>query len=563
MSDIHGFVSAPPGVQTYTDDPLPSRVDLAPPVPERRSRRWPQDTAQWVRRNQVDLVIVAALILVVGLVHGIGMNASPAPVDDEGTYVAQGWAVVARHALTPYTYWYDHPPLGWILIGVWGWFTHGFRPGQLAVVTGREFILVTQLVATALVYLIGRRLGLSRLGSAAAVLAWALSPLVVDYGRQVYLDNVALPFLLGAFALALTPRRGLWALSAAGALLGAAVLCKETFLVFLPALAWQAWQQTDKRTRAFCLTGFLVGLAVVLVGYPLYALLKGELLPGPGHVSLFDAIRFQLSGRQSSGNVFNATSQAGSQVRGWLHLDPWLLGAGTVLLPVAIWVRRLRPVGVAYLIGLLVGVHGGYLPEPYLIALLPLAALVAVGGVAALAGALPPGRGALGERRPRHRMATVRMAVVLAAAGAVTVVGVAPAWARADRSIMTTDAWGPYRQAEAWVEANVSHQSRILVDDTMWVDLEQHGFDHHLQVVWFYKLGFANNLDPSVARSLPGGWKDFRYVIVTPSMRGALVDNPRQETEVQDAISHSSVVARFGTGTAEIDIRRVNNGGRT
>ena len=36
--------------------------------------------------------------------------------DDEGTYASQAWSVTHLRALAPYTYWYDHPPLGWLVL---------------------------------------------------------------------------------------------------------------------------------------------------------------------------------------------------------------------------------------------------------------------------------------------------------------------------------------------------------------------------------------------------------------------------------------------------------------
>ena len=135
--------------------------------------------------------------------HGVGMSRMPLPVDDEGTYMAQAWAVQVRHTLTPYTYWYDHPPVGWIQLAGWTFVTHAFSGSTLAVVAGRRIMLLYALVDAALLYLIARRLRLSRLWASVAVLAFALSPLAVDYQRMVYLDNLAMPWLLAAFALAL------------------------------------------------------------------------------------------------------------------------------------------------------------------------------------------------------------------------------------------------------------------------------------------------------------------------------------------------------------------------
>ena len=68
----------------------------------------------WARR--ISLAILVGLLIVVAVVHATGMARAPQRVDDEGTYVAQAWAVRHWGTLGHYTYWYDHPPLGWLLL---------------------------------------------------------------------------------------------------------------------------------------------------------------------------------------------------------------------------------------------------------------------------------------------------------------------------------------------------------------------------------------------------------------------------------------------------------------
>ena len=310
-------------------------VDGAARWPERppATRRALCHGRAWVRRHRVSLLLLTGLLSVVGIVHGVNLTRMPLPVDDEGTYMAQAWSVQVHHALTPYTYWYDHPPLGWIQLAGWTWVTHGFAGSTLAIDAGRRIMLVYALVDAALLYLIARRLRLSRLWSSIAVLAFALSPVAVEYQRMVYLDNLALPWLLGAFALALTPRRRLWTFGASGACFAVAVLSKETMLLFAPALVYQVWQRSHRSTRAFCVTAAASVCALLVAMYPLLALLKGELVPGPGHVSLASAVAFQLGGRQGTGDPLDPSSQAHSLIAGWLHLDPWLLVGGRVLHP--------------------------------------------------------------------------------------------------------------------------------------------------------------------------------------------------------------------------------------
>ena len=114
------------------------------------------------------------------------------------------------------------------------------------------------------------------------MLLFGLSPLSVQNMRMVMLDTIGLPWVLGAFALALSPRRRLWAYATSGLCFAAGVLSKETYLLLLPALAWQIWQRAEGPTRRMCLCVFSSVTLGTLFFYPLYALLKGELLPRAG-----------------------------------------------------------------------------------------------------------------------------------------------------------------------------------------------------------------------------------------------------------------------------------------
>lgn len=542
-------LGAPPRRVPSVDDLISGRArrtSVRPPLRQRAVRY----SLAWVRKHRVSLIVLSCLLVVVGIVHGVGMSRTPLPVDDEGTYMAQAWAVQVRHTLTPYTYWYDHPPVGWIQLAGWTWVTHAFSGSALAIVAGRRIMLLYALVDAALLYLIARRLRLSRLWASVAVLALALSPLAVDYQRMVYLDNLAMPWLLASFALALTPRRRLWTFGAAGACLATAVLSKETMLIFLPALVYQVWQRAHRTTRAFCVTATVAVFALIVAVYPLLAVLKGELLPGPGHVSLATAIHFQLSGRQGTGNPFNPTSQAHSLVAGWLRLDPWLPLAGLICLPVGFSVRRYRPLAVAEAIALLDVLRGGYLPVPYVIGILPFAALL----VAATGSTLS---GLVHWTSERRAWAAVKAGMLVGAAAALLAF-VIPAWASGLHTQMTQNQVAPTTQAETWVEQHVPRSNRLLVDDTVWVDLVDHGFDRPYGVVWFYKLGYVNQLDPSVRRILGGGWHDFQYVIETPSMRAAIAGSGAQALpQVAAAVDHSVPVVSFGSGVDTITVRRI------
>jgi hypothetical protein len=498
-------------------------------------------TALWVRRR--GMVWLASILPVVAVVHAWGMARAPGLTDDEGTYVAQAWAITSEHHLAHYTYWYDHPPLGWIEIAIWNWLTVAGRRVDHAVLAGREVALVAAVVSTALVFLVARRLGMARGWAALGCGLFALCPLALSYQRLIILDNLAVPWLLASVGLALSPRRNLWAVAASGACFAAAVLTKETILAFLPLLLFVLWAHVDRRTRSFCLTAFGSGFVLLIIWYPLYATLKGELLPGRGHVSLFSAVRFQLITRTSSGSVLQASSAAHRTVAGWLKLDPFLLLLAAAAIPGALAVRNLRPIVLGLVLPAVLVVRGGYLPDAYIVAFLPFAALLVAGVM--------------------HHIWTSPTRIRQAVAGVLAagmVVAVCGPWLRNDSALLTTDQVTPTWQAEGWLATHIDRQARIIVDDSIWVDLVRRGFNPKLGVVWFSKLDFTNNLDPSVQRAFPTGWRAFNYVVSTPIIRAALQDEPSGLQPVRSALSASSLVASFGSGPDVVEIRRVDPG---
>jgi hypothetical protein len=527
-------------------DAGPERVEPRPV--EARPVALPRRTT---RSKLWTLAIAVPVVAVVVLVSAHGALRFPAFADDEGTYTAQAWALLSRHTLSHYTYWYDHPPLGWAQLALGGWILAPLlrivAPAADAVGRARLLMLGFTGVTAALVFVWARRLGLRRSSSAVATLAFGLSPLSVGLLRQVYLDGMALPWVVGAFVLAATPTRRLWAFAASGACFAAAVLTKETNLLLLPALGLAVWQRCDRRTRSFCLTAFISPLVLLLLGYPLMALLKGELFPGSGHVSLFASLHWQLWGRASTGSALTAGSAARHLVSGWLHTDPWLLGTGVLTAPVAVMVPRLRAPALALIILVLATLRPGYLPQMFVVTLLPFCAVVAAG----LAD----------EAVTRARAAGIAVAAIPVGAAVILMAIVGLAWRGPDRASMTTNATAPDLAAERWVAHNVDARARVLVDDTFYVDMVEAGFRPQLGVVWFYKLDFTDNLDPSVERALPRGYKAFDYVVSTPVIRTALADNPGFLQQVRLALAASHPVATFGSGADVVEVRRLTGAG--
>ena len=536
-----------------------------------------------------------AVLGVVAIVHGVNLSGWPAFLnDDEGTYMARAWAVQtglgAHGGPAPYTYWYDHPPFGWMQLALWTWLTGTFRAGTHAVVSGRMAMLVVVVVTTALIYVLARRLGASRWAGWLAMALFGLSPLALAYTRLVMLDSFGLPWIVGAFVLALSPRRSLLAYAGAGVLFAGAILSKETYLLLLPALLLTIWLHVPARARRISLATFGATAAAIGAVYLLFAVLKGELIPGTGHVSLIGAVQWQLAQRAGSGYVWQSGTDSYDKVSGWLALDPWLLGAATAMTPLGIAVRRLRGVTAAFLTFVIVALRPGYLPFSLVTGALPWAALLAACGVdvvvrdvpnavvaarsrlssAKLMRTLGAGTDDIGAsdvssgRKPYRSALTAGTRLVasyratIAAVAVMVGVFMIPSWWTTDAHAMTTRSNTAFSQAEAWATSYIPKTAVVVTDDNMWTDLVDAGFAPN-RVIWFWEL----DQDSDVKRRYPGGWRQVGWVIATPSVQANVAGSPTAIPGVVDALAHSRLVVRFGSGATAIEIRRVIPAGVT
>ncbi|WP_309095657.1 phospholipid carrier-dependent glycosyltransferase [Streptomyces sp.] len=523
------------------------------PVPGTGTHRRPQPPRR-LPSSRPDLLLCGVLLLAILVVQGWNIADYPALSDDEGTYLAQAWSVQQGNGLAHYTYWYDHPPLGWIQIAVLTWIPALISPESMTVGTMRAAMLVISGISAVLVYVLGRRLALPRWAAALGMVCFGLSPLSVVLQREIFLDNLAVMWTLLAFTLAASPSRHLWHHFGAGIAAATAVLTKETMLVVLPALFLTMWRHSHRDTRKFALTGAVTACALIGFSYPLFALLKGELLPGAGHVSLWDGVTYQMT-RPGSGFILDQGSGSWGVLQSWLYYDRILpLGglAGALLLLVtwrwSVTARALA--GPALAVAILAALAlrpNGYLPAMYVIQALPFLALVLAGGTASVAHAVL--RRWRSEAENRYvGVGRYALAGVLALAAGAYVV---PHWYDGARTAVTTDANAPYKAASRWLATEVENpeRTRVLVDDALWLDLVHQGYRPGLGVIWFYKA----DLDPAVTKTMPRGWKDLDYVVASPTVRRDAADLPN----VKAAMEHSEPVATFGTGEDRIEIRQI------
>jgi hypothetical protein len=526
---------------------LPDLTDIREGLSLRRQARIV--AGERVRRHAASACLLIALLVLVGVVHALGMWTFPRWVDDPGTYLSQAWSLQYRHALSPYSYIYDHAPAGWIQISLWSMLTNGFNRHESAIGFGNECMLIAKLASCALLFALGRRLQFSRVGAAGAVLLFGLCPLELMYSRWTFLDNLVTPWLLLAFFLAASPRRSI--LAATGAMLSFAMaaLTKETALVVLPALVWTMAQNLDRRNRpqVVAVAGFS-GLLLMAM-YPLYALYKGELLERPGQNSLLGTAKWQLVERESSGSLLDPASPTFHMVGQWFAIDRWLLLAGLIAIPVALLGRRLRPAVLVLVIQWLVLVRGGYVPFMHVVNLLPWSALVVVGAVEIVSGnrrlaTFRPLAGWRGWGRlvPRLRAAVTGLAAVCLAA---VLIG---SWTPTLRHMVEARQEPPLWSATQWLADNVPRDRVLVVHDGIWTDLVHHyGFDP--QPIIVYKL----DTDPAVRESL----RRIDYLVV-PNWYYATPTGVAKYPTLTEARKHAVAVAQFGSGDDGVRIYRVS-----
>lgn len=501
-----------------------------------------QSTLGWA------LLGIGIVVSVAAIVFGYNLYGFPLYVNDEGIYMAKAYAVLNNGWLTPYTYWYDHAPAGWLLIALWGALTGGFDTFGPAINSGRVLMLVLHVVSVGLIFQIVYRQTADSFAATAAGLLYALSPLVLLHGRTVRLDNMMVFWALLATALILNYSGKLWPVIWSGLLFGVATLTKENAVLLMPAFIFLLWTTMRKSHARFARAGWLFGAIAVISLYPLYASLREELfsfdLSSPisgegGSVSLIGTLMWQMS--RSGGMPWDPSSEFyRALTTDWLFNDPWFLAIGVVAV---LWnlitgdVRR-RAVALMAVLSILGLARGSQVIDFYILAVLPFFALNFGLAVADL------------TQRSTAQMLSSTAVVAVVALG----------WINLDKQnhLFSTDINQIQEDAIAWLQQHATPDSQIVVSDELWVDLRDGtterpgllGTHSHWQVA----------LDEAVSKGLfHEDWKFIDYLVVSPEMQHTLATYP--DKLPNQAYENSTVVAEFSYGDAAVEIRKVNHAG--
>jgi endo-1,4-beta-D-glucanase Y len=485
-------------------------------------------------------LVVAGLIVVALVAQSLNMFNYPSFTlkDDEGIYAAQAWAVLREGSLAPYTYFYDHAPGGWLLLAGWYGLTGGMYTFGNAIDSGRVLMLLLHLAMVPLFYQICRKLGSSVSLAALVTLLFSVSPLALFYQRMVLLDNIMMFWLLLSLNLLLDGWGRLSRVILSGICFGLAILCKETAVFMLPALLFIAWQQRWKHQGRFGLGGWLLPVALVISFYPLYALLKSELVPAgfpffgssSSEVSLLGAVKWQAT---RAGEAVNFADLVRQQ---WLPRDAVLFGGG-LLASIVNLLRgfRNRKALAAGLLGILPLVYlarGGLVFDYYLILAIPFFCL----NLGVLLSWLVSH---LRFYRRSPRLAGIGLAVVFAASALTGY------WLNNTAQPLYAahpDLAG--REAVSWIKQHVPADSMIIMRDDMWVDLHEAGTNGpafpNAHTHWKVAT------DPAVSQGIfKGDWHNVDYLIMSGGLKETFEQSQPKDTLALDALNHAHLVKRW------------------
>jgi 4-amino-4-deoxy-L-arabinose transferase-like glycosyltransferase len=516
--------------------------------------------------------LALAFSLLTGAVsHGYNLFGYPLYVTDEGIYMQQAWSVLREARLSPYTYFYDHAPAGWLVIAGWA----ALLPSQLqtfggALNTGRVLMLLVHLASVYLLFMVAWRLTGQLVAAVVATFLFNLSPLAIFYQRQVLLDNLMVFWMLLSLYLAtrVGKRLRVVAAIASGLAFGVAMLTKENAVFFLPALLYFVYGLLRDSVQFRFGVGFWCYGTVAMVSfYFLYATLKNELFPSgfsfdlnnppADHVSLLYTIWWQL--HRSQGSLLDTSSPVWRFSLGaWMPKDRFLLIAGgvTLLMNLLIGLRERRAARAQLAVSLMAGGYAFYLArgsqmlEFYVVPLVPFLAL----NVALLVGWLV-----------EHVRLVPRLVRLVPVAGMLGVLAFHPVLGYAlvideygkvvPHDMYKLDLTASQARQVSFIRQNVPSDAKMITDDDIWADLHD--------VRPFYKWAHSYTKaarDPDVRDKLFGkDWRNVDYIAVSNKMRDAMaLDNADGGVNwILAGLDHAQPVWVEARGDVKLEVYRV------
>lgn len=487
---------------------------------------------------------VLATVLAIALIsHAINLFRYPLYLGDEGIYMQQAWSVLREFRLSPYTYFYDHAPGGWLMLALWSAMLPGdFFAFGMSVNSGRVLMLVLHLASVWLLFRILRQLTGGITAPLVAGLVFSLSPLALYYQRMVLLDNQMVFWLLLSIYLLVCHGNRLLPVLGSALAFGMAMLTKENALFFGPVLLYIVVSQFRRHySSRFATTGWIVIVGLAVAQYPVFALLKGELLPGADHVSLVGTILWQLG--RKGGSILDPNSEFWFFFwTAWWFKDQIIIVLGVAATALCLWLgyndrHRYRAQWYGGLLALAFALYltrGSVVLEFYVVPILPFLAWCT--GVAAEW---------LVERVPKGLAAPLFVAGITATSGGFIM-------GSHDHYLLPLT---HLQQAQmAWVQANIPPNAKMITDDELWIDFhdQQEGKPAYANAHSYSKVAG----DPAVRDQIfRNDWRQVDYLIMSNKM---IEELQRQGAQLPlEAYQRSQQLARFELGDVDLEVRKV------
>lgn len=454
----------------------------------------------------------------------------PVYLGDEGVYSFQGWWLVNFKKLAPYTYWYDHPPFGWLMIGLWQKFIGGPFAFGFSLHASRIFMVILASLGGMFLFSLMKELTKSKFLSLATCLVYAFSPLTVYYQRLVLLDNLETFWLiLSLLCLFKARKRALFYLLS-GCLYGLAFLSKEIAIVFLPVLSLMVLRESSGQNKNhsrllwFTSAFFLVSL------FPLLAFLKKELLPVTGQVSLFNALWFQLTRGKNENETFLVNLVK------WLQTDYLFLFTGIWALIVNLvnWKNKrgflFSLLGISYILFL---VRGGLVLSFYLIPLLVVLVINIGLGLKALFSTL-------------HVPVIFRQLLLILLTGFYLQFAFKGSW-----YFFTHKTTNNQEQAVSYIKANLPSSATVAVDDFAFLDVRLPGNASEPafpKAEWYSKV----ENDPEIRQTkLNDNWRSLDYLMINKYILSGITTD--QMPFLKTVLDNSSLVKKLSRDDSRTD----------
>ncbi len=483
------------------------------------------------------VTLTILLIIVSGIPHAINMFNFPYYENDEGTYMSQAWSLLKFGRLAPYTYWYDHSPLGWFLIALWVKLTGGFFTFGMSVNSGRVLMLVIHIISSIFLFFIAKKLTHSKFPGIVAVLIFSLSPLAIYFQRRVLLDNMMVFWFLASWAILMKDSIKVKDAIFAGLLFGIAVLTKENAIFLLPGFVYLLHVRFTPTVRRIAIVEFLfVSLSLISL-YFLYAYLKKELFAvgflgnNSPHVSLLETLKMQAS-RGNKLPIWDRGSDFRINLDYWLLKDKLLIMSGTIatllVLFYSFFNKFLKIPLIFSLFFAAFLLRGSLVINFYIVPMIPLFALnVSLLGFMFV------------KFLSRHiKFIYFPLAITFS-------IFIIYPLSKSDTNHWKNNETGPQIAAYKWITENVDSNSKIVIDCYPYVDFhEPHspGGKVFENADWFWKYWY----DPEIQDKFGNDWRNVDYLLVTHEMVNQIGFGVENKDTLRLVYDNSKKRALFG-----------------